>query len=128
MSAIRWCSVFLSGLVWYTVSLSAESRPNVLLILVDDLGYSDLGCYGGEIATPHLDRLAENGLRFTQFYNTGRCWPSRGALLTGYYAQQIRRDKLPGIPSGGGGVRPAWAKLLPYFLKSAGYRSYHSGK
>jgi arylsulfatase A-like enzyme len=100
----------------------------VLIILADDLGYSDLGCYGGEIATPHLDGLAADGLRFTRFYNTARCWPSRGALLTGYYAQQIRRDALPGLGGGGSGVRPVWARLLPDFLKSAGYRSYHSGK
>ena len=52
--------------------------PNILLLLADDLGYSDLGCYGGEIPTPNLDRLAAGGLRFTQFYNTARCWPSRG--------------------------------------------------
>src|SRR5687768_7915717 len=71
------------------------SVPNIVLILADDLGYSDIGCYGGEIATPHLDALAQGGLRFTQAYNTARCWPSRGALLTGYYAQQIRRDALP---------------------------------
>ena len=106
----------------------AAERPNLLIILADDLGYSDLGCYGGEIATPHLDSLAANGLQFTQFYNTARCWPSRAALLTGYYAQQVRRDTLAGIPSGGRGVRPAWAPLLPNLLKSAGYRSYHSGK
>ena len=79
-------------------------RPNILLILADDLGYSDLGCYGGEIETPHLDSLAQSGLRFTQFYNTARCWPTRGALLTGYYAQQIRRDTLPGITSGSRGL------------------------
>src|SRR5437879_7193094 len=78
--------------------------PNVLLILADDLGFSDLGCYGGEIATPQLDRLAREGLRFTQFYNTTRCWPTRAALLTGYYAQQLRRDTLPGIRSGSAGV------------------------
>ena len=68
------------------------TKPNVVFILADDLGFSDLGCYGGEIATPNLDRLAANGLKFTQFYNTARCWPSRAALLTGYYAQQVRRD------------------------------------
>jgi arylsulfatase len=84
------------------------------------LGYSDLGCYGGEIQTPQLDRLAERGLRFTQFYNTARCWPSRAALLTGYYAQQVNRDPQ--------GQRPAWAALLPELLREAGYHSYHSGK
>jgi arylsulfatase len=110
---------------------SATDRPiapNVLLILADDLGYSDVGCYGSEIPTPHLDRLAANGLRFTQFYNAGRCWPTRGALLTGYYAQQIRRDTIPGIASGGAGIRPPWARLLPAMLRPLGYRSYHSGK
>ena len=113
-----------------TPVLIAESteHPNILVVLVDDMGYSDLGCYGGEIATPNIDRLATNGLRFTQFYNTARCWPTRAAILTGYYAQQVRRDTLPGIPSGGRGVRPPWARLLPNMLKSAGYRSYHSGK
>jgi len=106
----------------------AERPPNVLLILSDDMGFSDAGCYGGEIATPNLDGLAKNGLRFTQFYNTARCWPTRGALLCGYYAQQIRRDTVPGVRSGGQGVRPTWAKLLPQMLKPHGYRSYHSGK
>jgi len=95
-------------------------RPNVVIFLADDLGFSDIGCYGGEIATPNLDRLAANGLRLTQMYNTARCWPTRGALLTGYYAQQVNRDP--------GRQRPAWAALLPELLKSAGYRSYHSGK
>src|SRR5688500_19248823 len=103
-------------------------RPNVLLILADDLGYSDLGCYGGEIATPNLDRLAKGGVRFTQFYNTTRCWPTRASLLTGYYAQQVRRDTLPGITGGSRGVRPAWAPLLPDVLRPLGFRSYHSGK
>lgn len=110
-------------------ALHAAPKPNVVFILADDLGYSDLGCYGGEIATPNLDALAKGGLRFTQGYNCARCWPSRAALLSGYYPQQVRRDKLPGVPGGGvPGVRPAWARLLPDLLTPAGYRSYHSGK
>lgn len=118
--------ILLTGLD--VVELNAGERPNVLIILADDLGWSDPGCYGSEIETPVLDELARNGLRFTQFYNTARCWPSRAALLTGYYAQQIRRDALPGLPGGSRGVRPVWARLLPDLLKPAGYRSYHSGK
>jgi arylsulfatase len=104
------------------------TSPNVVIILADDLGYSDLGCYGSEIKTPNLDGLAASGLRFTQFYNTARCWPTRAALLTGYYAQQVRRDKVDGIPSGAGGKRPKWAVLLPEILRPFGYRSYHAGK
>ncbi|KAB2657660.1 MAG: arylsulfatase [Verrucomicrobia bacterium] len=108
---------------------AVESRkPNILLILADDLGYSDLGCYGSEIETPNLDALARGGLRFTQFYNTARCWPSRAAILTGYYAQAVRRDTVPGVRSGTLGTRPPWAPLLPDMLRPLGYRSYHSGK
>ena len=61
------------------------SRPNIVIIMSDDMGYSDIGCYGGEIQTPVLDGLAANGLRFTQFYNTARCCPTRASLLTGLY-------------------------------------------
>ncbi len=109
-------------------SPAAAAPPNVVVILADDMGFSDLGCYGGEIDTPHFDRLAAGGLRFTQGYNTARCWPTRGALLTGYYAQAIRRDKMAGERGGGQGERPAWARLLPELLAPVGYRSYHSGK
>ena len=63
-------------------------RPNVVVILTDDMGFSDLGCYGGEIATPNLDALAAGGVRFTQFYNTARCCPTRASLLTGLYPHQ----------------------------------------
>jgi arylsulfatase A-like enzyme len=118
------------ALVAFVTALPAATppRPNVLVILADDLGYSDLGCYGGEIATPTLDALAAGGLRFTQAYSTARCWPSRAAVTTGYYAQQVRRDVVPGIASGGRGVRPAWAPLVTEFLRPAGYRTHHSGK
>ena len=120
----------IAALILLTSGVHAAPKPNVLLILADDLGYSDLGCYGSEIATPNLDAIAENGLRFTQFYNTSRCWPTRGALLTGYYPQQIHRDALPEVAGGGGDQnrRPAWAELLPKRLREAGYRSYHTGK
>ena len=91
----------------------AEPPPNVVIVLADDLGFSDLGCYGGEIATPHLDGLAAGGVRFTQAYNTARCWPSRAALLTGYYAQHVGRDSFPRGKGGAQGKRPAWARLLP---------------
>ncbi len=128
MSVRSWiyCSLLVFSL--FTVTSVAAERPNVVLILADDMGYSDLGCYGGEIQTPHLDQLAENGLRFTQFYNTARCWPTRAALLTGYYAQQVHRDALPKLGGGGRGTRQEWARLLPDFLKPHGYRCYHSGK
>ncbi len=119
---LAWCCLGSDG------EAADAPRPNVLLIMADDLGFSDLACYGSEIKTPQLDALANNGLRYSQFYNTGRCWPTRGSLLTGYYAQQVRRDSLPGIPSGNAGQRPGWAPLLPELLKPAGYRSYHVGK
>lgn len=109
------------GLGAVAIPASAE-RPNIVLILADDLGYSDLGSYGGEIETPVLDGLAASGLRFTQFYNTGRCWPTRAVLMTGYYAQQVGID--PRI----GPEWPSWLTLLGPQLNAAGYRSYTSGK
>ncbi len=108
---------------------SGTPRPNILLVLVDDLGFSDLGCYGSEIETPRIHALAKRGMRFTQFYNTGRCWPTRASLLSGFYAQQVRRDRLPDLSLGGvGAKRPAWATLLPKMLSTVGYQSYHTGK
>lgn len=109
---------------------SVAQPPNFLVIIADDMGFSDAGCYGGEIETPHLDALAAGGLRFTQFYNTARCWPTRGALMTGYYPQQIQRDGMPGAPRdfGGRGKRPQWAQTIAEYLRPAGYRNYHSGK
>lgn len=105
----------------FHASANTNRPPNFVVVMADDMGFSDLGSHGGEIATPNLDRLAYGGLRFVQFYNTGRCWPTRASMLTGYYAQQIRMDP----PSG---RLPQWAHLLPQYLKSVGYRSYHSGK
>ena len=63
-----------------------DERPNIIVIMVDDMGFSDISCYGGEIPTPHLDKLGKNGLKFSQFHNTGRCCPTRATLLTGLYS------------------------------------------
>jgi arylsulfatase len=125
---VRAVAVMIAAAVAATAAVAVAAPPNVVVILADDLGFSDLGCHGGEIDTPHLDRLAEGGLRYTQGYNTARCWPSRAALLTGYYAQAIRRDGMPGVAGGAKASRPAWARLLPELLAPAGYRAYHSGK
>ena len=84
-----------------SLSATAADRPNVILIMADDMGFSDIGCYGGEINTPNLDQLASNGLRYTQFYNGARCCPTRAALLTGLYAHQAGMGNMEpdhGIP------------------------------
>lgn len=109
----------------------ASSRPpNFLILLAAGMGFSDAGCYGGELETPHLDRLAAEGVRFTQAYNASRDWATHSALLTGFYAQHIRGDLFPAGPksSGPGGQRPAWAPLLPSLLKRAGYVTFHAGQ
>lgn len=104
--------------------------PNILLILSDDLGYSDLGCYGGEIKTQNLDLLAENGLRFTQFYNTARCSPSRASLLTGLHPHQTGIGILTDNDGPGGypGNLNSHCVTIAEVLKQNGYRTYMSGK
>lgn len=109
----------------------ADNRPNILYILADDLGYSDLGCFGGEIHTPVLDQLAGNGVRLTQFYNTGRCCPSRAAILSGQYPHRVGLGHMTtndlGQP-GYRGVLSAEAQTIAQVLAPAGYRSFISGK
>ena len=106
------------------------TKPNIIVILSDDMGYSDLGCYGGEINTPVLDNLAANGIRFTQFYNTGRCCPTRASLLTGLYPHQasighmMGDDNLPGYRGDLGNDCVTIAEAL----KLAGYKNYMAGK
>ena len=122
MKGLRWIVFGIMGAALASCAADASpKKPNVLIILADDLGYSDIGCYGSEIDTPNLDRLASHGLRFTQCYNTARCWPTRSALITGYYPQQIHMDPPQGR-------LPEWTRTLPQLLKPLGYRSYHSGK
>lgn len=84
----KFSLLLLLALLLFESCESGKEHPNIILICVDDMGWSDLGCYGSEINTPHIDRLAENGMRFTQFHNTSKCFPSRACLLTGVYAQQ----------------------------------------
>lgn len=110
--------------------VSAAGQPNIVLIMADDMGYTDIGCYGSEIQTPVLDRLADNGLRFTQFYNTSRCCPTRASLLTGLYSHQAGI----GLMTGDRGYEAYRGDLnrrcvtLAESLGLAGYRNYMSGK
>jgi arylsulfatase len=121
----------LTALALVTSALAAD-RPNIVVILADDLGYSDIGCYGSEIPTPHLDALAADGVRFTQFYNSPRCSPTRAALLTGLYSQQAGMGWLDNM------VKPEsrgfHGKLLPRcvtiaeVLRDSGYFTAMCGK
>jgi len=109
-----------------------KKQPNIIVIMSDDIGYSDIGCYGSEIRTPNLDHLASEGLRFTQFYNTGRSSPSRASLLTGMYPHQAAMGHLA--------TRPLWEEpgylddlskstaTIAEILKEAGYSNYMTGK
>lgn len=105
-------------------------RPNLLIILADDLGYSDLGCFGGEIKTPRLDRLADQGLRFTQFYNSSRCCPSRASLLTGLYPHQAGIGRFVGNGKAPGylGHLADRCVTIAQVLRPAGYSTYAVGK
>ena len=94
------------------VAVQAADRPNIVIILADDAGFSDLGCFGGEIETPNLDSLAANGLRFTEFYNLARCWPTRAALMTGSYDNYLNKNRI----------------TIPQVLKTAGYNTAMVGK
>ena len=112
-------------------SAGRQDRPNIIVILVDDMGYSDIGCYGSEIHTPNLDRLAAGGVRFTQMYNSARCCPTRASLLTGLAPQQAGVGHMVGDC----GVGPAYQGYLrddcvtiAEALKAGGYRTPYSGK
>jgi len=115
-------------------TIVAYKQPNVIIVLVDDMGFSDIGCYGSEIETPHIDKLGFSGIRFTQFYNAARCCPSRASLLTGLYPHQAgmgdmvanhHHTRKPGAYQG-------WlsqnAVTLAEVLRGAGYNTYMSGK
>ena len=114
---------------------TALNKPNIVVIMADDMGFSDIGCYGGEIETPNIDALADGGLRFRQFYNTARCCPTRAALLTGLYQHQAGVGHMMAAYSKDGEVIPAYqAKLnrecvtFGEALRPAGYTTLMSGK
>ena len=94
----------------------AQKKPNIIIIMADDVGFSDLGCYGSEIRTPNLDALAKEGLRFTQFYNTAKCHSSRVSLLTGLYCDQA------------GGASLSRGASIAEVLKPANYHTMMVGK
>jgi arylsulfatase len=135
MNRETWRLYWLLAALFLAVGLAppataAADRPNVVLVYADDLGFSDLGCYGSEIATHNLDQLAARGLRFTQFYNAARCCPTRAAVLTGLYPHQagvghmLQNWQPPGYTAGLNQQCATIAELL----RHAGYRTYHIGK
>lgn len=135
-------------------SIRAQARPNVILILVDDMGWSSIGCYGGIVETPNIDRLAADGVRFDQFYNAARCCPTRATLMTGLHPHQVgighmtlpmsnKEEAGPGesrgyfslteedmahVPSAYQGYVYTHIPTLPEMLQQAGYGTYLTGK
>lgn len=138
-----WNALIVTGmsLTMSTAALSAAStdvgpasrnRPNIVLVMSDDMGYSDIGCYGGEIQTPTLDRLAAGGLRFSQFYNMARCCPTRASLLTGLHPHQAGMGHMTGAPKNRPepwqGYLSTHAVTIGEVLRAAGYATYMCGK
>ena len=112
----------LAPLAALAVAAEKTPRPNIVVIMADDMGYSDLGCYGGEIRTPNIDSLAEEGLRFTHFYNNALCMPTRASLLTGLYPGQVGQSDTASVLCDTTNV------TLAEVLREAGYRTLMSGK
>ena len=127
---MRFLAPIFSGLLLASASLQAAARPNIVVILGDDIGFSDIGCYGSEISTPNLDALAADGLRFTQFYNTARCCPTRASLLTGLHPHQAGIGHMmedQGYPGYRGNLNRQCVTIAEA-LRPAGYRNYAVGK
>lgn len=134
MSGVEFYSMFrfplLSLLLACSLQTLQAASPNIVIILADDMGYSDIGCFGGEVKTPNIDAMAKGGLRFTQFYNTGRCCPTRASLLTGLYPHQagighmVQDRKQPGYM---GRLNDSCVTIAEV-LKGAGYRTGVFGK
>ncbi len=131
------CWGLSAWVVWGMPDRTISRRPNIVIILADDMGFSDIGCYGSEIPTPNIDGLAANGLRFSQFYNSARCSPTRAALLTGLHPHQTGMGQLAESPGAVGNpdAAPGYTKFLNAscvtigeVLGPAGYHTYLSGK
>jgi arylsulfatase len=126
-------NVILFSIAGIAMTAIAQERPNIILMMADDMGFSDIGPYGGEVMTPNLDSLAAGGVRFTQFYNTGRCCPTRATLLTGLYAHQAGMGHMTSNnensdgPGFSGGITSRCVTIAEV-LKTAGYATYVSGK
>ncbi len=133
LAAVTACLLTSRGVL--AAQDGARSRPNIVIILVDDMGFSDVGCYGGEIDTPHIDRLASHGVRFTQFYNAGRCCPTRASLLTGRHPHQVgigHMTEPPEAPLGFEGPYQGFLNdncvTIAQVLRDVGYHTLMTGK
>src|SRR4051812_14899056 len=120
----------LALLLFAPSALTAAEKPNIVVVLTDDMGFSDIGCYGGEISTPNLDSLAKNGVRFTQFYNTARCCPTRAALLSGLYSHQAGIGHMTHNSGYEGyhGTLNNKCVTIAEVLRAGGYNTYMCGK
>ena len=130
MKPFSYLSIFLAASA-AQVQAQAPGRPHIVLIMCDDMGFSDLGCYGSEINTPHIDSLARAGVRFTQFKNTGRSCPSRASLLTGRYQHTVGMGWMTAVDEHRPGYRGQITDTVPTIsevMRSNGYRTYMSGK
>ena len=127
---VRSLPVVLIALAWLCGFPVRAAKPNIIIMMSDDMGFSDIGCYGSEIKTPVLDGLAANGVRFTQFYNTGRCYPTRGSLLSGLYPHQAGVGHMMGDRKVGGyrGNLSRNCVTIAEALRPAGYATYMVGK
>ena len=120
--------ILLLNLFWIIPSVFCQNKkPNIVLIMCDDMGYSDLGCYGSEIETPNIDALAEKGVRFSNFRNTGRCCPSRASLLTGRHQHAVGLGWMTAVDEHRPGYRGQISSKIPTIaeiLKKNGYFGY----
>lgn len=134
LTALSFSAVFAYTMLASNKSIPPDKRPNIIYIMADDMGYSDLGCYGGEVNTPNLDKLASNGIKLRSFYNNSRCCPTRASLLTGQYPHTVGMGGMVSMPKASveagsyqGFLNPGYPTIAEE-LKKSGYNTYMSGK